>query len=102
MKERALDRSFASAEIDAETLRLLMAEIGRLQAETRRVHLHAHVEQRSILTPAHWQRTTRSEVTRRTPRHRIRADLTVIDGLFARAKQKALRRGLCGFASERA
>jgi Spy/CpxP family protein refolding chaperone len=51
-KERELDRSFASAAIDAETLRLLVSEIGRLQAQTRAVHLQAHLEQRSILTPA--------------------------------------------------
>lgn len=50
-KERELDRAFASAAIDAETLRRLTAEIGRLQADTRRVHLQAHLEQRAILTP---------------------------------------------------
>src|SRR2546421_468067 len=51
-KERELDRSFASANIDTGKLRLLVAEIGRLQAEVRKTHLQAHLEQKGILTPA--------------------------------------------------
>lgn len=51
-QERALDRRFADGAIGAEELRSLLAEIGRVQAEIRRVHLHAHLEQKAILTPA--------------------------------------------------
>jgi len=51
-RERALDRRFASGTIGAEELRSLLAEIGRVQAEIRRIHLHAHLEQKTILTPA--------------------------------------------------
>ncbi len=50
-KERELDRSFASGVIEPETLRLLVIEIGRLQGEIRLVHLQAHLEQKTILTP---------------------------------------------------
>jgi len=51
-KERELDRSFSSGDIDAAKLRSLIAEIGRLQAEVRNAHLQAHLEQRAVLTPA--------------------------------------------------
>ena len=51
-KERELDRSFSSGDIDAATLRVLVTEIGRLQAEVRSAHLQAHLEQKAILTPA--------------------------------------------------
>ena len=51
-KERELDRLFASGNIETVKLRLLVAEIGRLQAEVRKAHLQAHLEQKAILTPA--------------------------------------------------
>ena len=51
-KEWELDRSFASGAIDPEKLRLLVTEIGRLQAEVRVVHLKAHLDQKAILTAA--------------------------------------------------
>lgn len=49
-KERALDRLFAGGGITGEDLRTALEEIGRLQAEVRRTHLQAHIEQRKILT----------------------------------------------------
>ena len=51
-QERELDRSFASGNIDTAKLRSLVVEIGRLQAEVRKAHLQAHLEQKAILTPA--------------------------------------------------
>jgi len=51
-KERELDRLFASGNIEAVRLGLLVVEIGRLQAEVRKTHLQAHLEQKAILTPA--------------------------------------------------
>ena len=50
-KERELDRLFAGGGITSEDLRVALEEIGRLQAEVRRTHLQAHIEQRKILTP---------------------------------------------------
>ena len=50
-KERELDRLFAGGGITSEDLRAALEEIGRLQAEVRRAHLQAHIEQRKILTP---------------------------------------------------
>ena len=50
-KERELDRLFAGGGITDEDLRAALEEIGRLQAEVRRTHLQAHIEQREILTP---------------------------------------------------
>jgi Spy/CpxP family protein refolding chaperone len=52
VKERELDRLFASGNVDAVKLVPLVAEIGRLQAELRIVHLQAHLGQKAILTPA--------------------------------------------------
>ena len=49
-KERELDRLFAGGGITSEDLRAALEEIGRLQAEVRRTHLQAHIEQRKILT----------------------------------------------------
>lgn len=49
-KERELDRLFASKTINAELLRATLNEISRLQAEVRRVHLQAHLDQRVVLT----------------------------------------------------
>lgn len=51
-KERELDRRFAHATIDTATLRAVLDEIGKLQADVRRTHLQAHLEQRAVLTPA--------------------------------------------------
>ena len=51
-RERVLDQLFASGNIETVKLRLLVAEIGRLQAELRKAHLQAHLEQKVILTPA--------------------------------------------------
>lgn len=48
-KERELDGEFASGSIDAESLAALVSEIGELQAEIRRVHLTAHLEQKALL-----------------------------------------------------
>jgi Spy/CpxP family protein refolding chaperone len=50
-KERELDRLFATGTINPDKLRAVLAEIGRLQAELRRVHLQAHLDQRAVLTP---------------------------------------------------
>ena len=50
-KERELDRLFAGGGITGENLQAALEEIGRLQAEVRRAHLQAHIEQRKILTP---------------------------------------------------
>ncbi len=49
-KERELDRLFAGGGVTNEDLRAALEEIGRLQAEVRRIHLQAHIEQRKILT----------------------------------------------------
>lgn len=48
-KERELDAEFASGSIDADSLASLVSEIGELQAEIRRVHLAAHIEQKALL-----------------------------------------------------
>lgn len=48
--ERELDRRFASASIDAPTLRELVSKIGVLEARIREVHLTAHLKQRKLLT----------------------------------------------------
>lgn len=50
-RERELDRLFATGAIDETTLRSMLEDIGRLQADLRRVHLQAHLEQKEILTP---------------------------------------------------
>ena len=50
-RERELDQLFAGGGITREDLRMALEEIGRLQAEIRRTHLQAHIEQREILTP---------------------------------------------------
>ncbi len=49
-EERNLDRLFASGTIDHDALRILLDQIGRLQADLRRIHLQAHLEQKAILT----------------------------------------------------
>ncbi len=49
-KERDLDRLFASGSIDQDVLRAVLDQIGQVQADLRRVHLQAHLEQKVILT----------------------------------------------------
>jgi Spy/CpxP family protein refolding chaperone len=50
-KEKALDTEFASGTIDKSTLADLTSRIGALQAALRAVHLSAHLETKSVLTP---------------------------------------------------
>lgn len=49
-KERDLDRLFASGSIDQDVLRAVLDQIDQVQADRRRVHLQAHLEQKVILT----------------------------------------------------
>lgn len=49
-KERELDRLFASATATPDSLRSTLKQIGALQAEVRRSHLQAHIEQKAVLT----------------------------------------------------
>lgn len=49
-KEQELDRRFAVAAMTPESLGLLLEQIGKLQADVRRAHLQAHLDQRAILT----------------------------------------------------
>ncbi|MDH3310250.1 MAG: Spy/CpxP family protein refolding chaperone [Gammaproteobacteria bacterium] len=49
-KERELDRLFATGKVTEDSLRVTIREIGALQAEVRRAHLQAHLEQRAVLT----------------------------------------------------
>ena len=58
-KEQTLDALFASGTVSPETLRVLVDEIGALQARIRHAHLKAHVEQRQILTEEQVQRYDR-------------------------------------------
>jgi len=51
-EERALDRLFASRSVSSETLENVLARIGRLQGQVRRVHLDAHLKQTALLTSA--------------------------------------------------
>lgn len=69
-KERELDRLFAGGSITREGLQAALEEIGRLQAEVRRTHLQAHLEQRKILTP---QQIVRYEELRGYTSHAGRA-----------------------------
>ena len=48
--EAALDRAFASKEIDADALERALFEIGNIRARLRFVHLEAHLRQRDLLT----------------------------------------------------
>lgn len=50
-REEMLDRRFAHRHIDEDVLRRLTAEIGELRGELRFVHLVAHLETTSVLTP---------------------------------------------------
>jgi Spy/CpxP family protein refolding chaperone len=51
-EERALDCLFASRTVSSETLENVLARIGRLQGQVRRVHLDAHLKQTALLTSA--------------------------------------------------
>lgn len=51
-KERELDRLFASGMATPDSLRSTLKQIGALQAEVRRSHLQAHIEQQAVLTKA--------------------------------------------------
>ncbi len=48
-RERELDRLFASARADAAPVRVLLDEIGRLNAQLRYTHLEAHLAQKRLL-----------------------------------------------------
>lgn len=50
-REQDLDRRFASGAVTPDSLRSTPKQIAELQAEVRRSHLQAHIEQRAILTP---------------------------------------------------
>lgn len=50
--ERALDDAFARGEIDADKLREATRQLGLLQGELRAAHLQAHLDMKSVLTPA--------------------------------------------------
>lgn len=52
VKERELDRLFAEARITPESVSRVTSEAGRLEGELRATHLQAHLEMRSLLTPA--------------------------------------------------
>ncbi len=49
-KEQALDRQFAAGAVTTDSLHSVLKQIGALQADVRRAHLQAHIEQRAILT----------------------------------------------------
>lgn len=51
-KEQELDRLFAFGTATPDSLRTILQQIGTLQAEVRRSHLQAHIEQQAILTKA--------------------------------------------------
>jgi Spy/CpxP family protein refolding chaperone len=50
-KETELDRLFAEKKIDGGRLPEYLAEIGRINAELRSVHLRTHLEMVEVLTP---------------------------------------------------
>ena len=50
-KERELDRLFATAAIDLQTLQQVTTWIAQLQGELRLAHLQAHVEMQRLLSP---------------------------------------------------
>lgn len=51
-KERELDRQFAAGTVTPDSLDTTLNQIGALQANVRRSHLQAHVEQKAVLTKA--------------------------------------------------
>jgi Spy/CpxP family protein refolding chaperone len=54
--ERDLDRAFANATIDSESLQTQTETIARLHGAMRAVHLTAHLDQCALLTPMQVQR----------------------------------------------
>lgn len=48
--ERSLDRAFATGEIDAESLTVMVMRIAMLDGEIRIAHLAAHLEMKALLT----------------------------------------------------
>lgn len=52
VKEGELDRLFAAGTATSNSLRSTLDQIGALQAEVRRSHLQAHIEQQAVLTKA--------------------------------------------------
>ena len=51
-EERALDAKFAAHTVSADELARSLARIATLQRDLREVHLHAHLDQNALLTPA--------------------------------------------------
>lgn len=49
-KEKELDQQFSSGSINTDSLKILLSDIGALQANIRYVHLSAHLEQKVLLT----------------------------------------------------
>jgi hypothetical protein len=50
-QERRLDELFGRSEVEAESLRAVLDEAARVQAELRFAHLRAHLAMRALLTP---------------------------------------------------
>jgi hypothetical protein len=61
-KEGALDRHFSERTITTDQLRAMSSEIGGLRGQLRAVHLEAHLETTTVLTP---QQVHRYDVLRR-------------------------------------
>ena len=49
-KEQVLDRKFAAGEIDPETLNELVSDAAVIEAKIRYLHLHAHLQQKVLLS----------------------------------------------------
>ena len=48
--ERSLDKAFASAKVNRESLSTLTSAVGNLRGQLRFEHLSAHIETKSFLT----------------------------------------------------
>ena len=48
--EAAVSRAFGTGEVDAETLAVLIAASGAIEADLRRVHLEAHLQVKPLMT----------------------------------------------------
>jgi Spy/CpxP family protein refolding chaperone len=59
-EERVLDRLYASKSATRETVDAQLARIEAVRARLRGVHLHAHLEQAALLTPAQIRRYAES------------------------------------------
>lgn len=57
--EKRLDRMFADGEADEKRLSDLTGEIARLQGQLRAVHLRAHLQMKSVLSPEQVERYDR-------------------------------------------